>query len=588
MTSETRPKLCAITLAALCLVSADVTVQANEALSSDAGSKSSDSPIASLDPQSNLKSQAQPNLKGPISAPKNSSALRQPKPSSKKKEPYAQEKQIQANPTPVGTAPVLPVPTGVFAVPGVSDMGPAPKNDITLSETPIKGLVSIDRRLSPFGLDAAYSQQVTLRDVLQATLTGNLDITDTHASAQIQKYTYLQSLAKFLPDATMNYSRIEADGTVKTPGGLFGAPGGVQTLRINNPFTIASAGFTYRGYQGGSVLFGAIQSKHRLRAARKQLEGTTNDALLAAAQNYYNLLLNEALLQIRVKAVERSQEQVNQNTQLETNGLATYLDVLQARTQLARDRQDLLTQQSARRVSAIQLAHTLNISLGQDLIPVGRIVRKERIISGDLLITDLLKIAVDNRPELKQFEALRKAAKAQIAINAAPLQPQVTLTGNVFGIGTTLNQLGSLFVLNLGVNWTLGNLGLSDTANIQTARWQARQALIKANKQFVDVFEQVRTSYADTLTAEQKIEQTNEQVASAKEELRLARLRLDTGLGTNLDVLTAQRDLTQAFIDQAQAVINFNQTQVKLAHDIGLVTVESLTSGRLIGADVIK
>jgi OMF family outer membrane factor len=145
-----------------------------------------------------------------------------------------------------------------------------------------------------------------------------------------------------------------------------------------------------------------------------------------------------------------------------------------------------------------------------------------------------------------------------------------------------LNNLGALFVLNFGVNWTLGNLGLSDTANIQAARWQARQALIRANKQFVDVFDQVRTSYADTLTAEQKIEQTNEQVASAQEELRLARLRLDTGLGTNLDVLTAQRDLTQAYIDQADAVINFNVTQVQLLRDIGLISVDTLTSGRLI------
>ncbi len=98
----------------------------------------------------------------------------------------------------------------------------------------------------------------------------------------------------------------------------------------------------------------------------------------------------------------------------------------------------------------------------------------------------------------------------------------------------------------------------------------------------MDVFDQVRTSYADSLIAEQKIEQTNDQVASAKEELRLARIRLDTGLGTNLDVLTAQRDLTQAYIDQAEAVINFNLTQVQLLRDIGLISVDTLTSGRLI------
>lgn len=574
MTRENRFRIGAAGLAAFCLLSTREGALCSE---------TSDQPaprIASIDPlQQNGQSPA-PVLKGPIkSASPPASKL---KSLMKKKEPYADEKLIQTKPTPVGPAPVEPVQTGAFAAPAEADK--AQVSEIRLPETALKGLISIDRRLSPFGLDAAFSQQVSLRDVLRVALTGNLDIQDTHATTQIQKYGYLQSVAKFLPDTVLGYSLIGVNGDIKTPGGLLGggAGGGIQTLKIEGPFTIANAGFRYRAYQGGSVLFGSIQSKHQLRAAKKQLEGTVNDTLLAAARNYYNLLLSEALLQIRIKAVDRSVEQVSQNTQLEANGLATYLDVLQARTQLARDRQDLLTQQSARRVAAIQLAHVLNVSLGQDLIPAGRLVQKQRLISQDLLINDLLAYAVDNRPELKQFEELRKAAKAQIPVAAAPLHPKVNLNGDIYGIGPRLNQLGTLFVLNFGVNWTLGNLGLSDTANIQSARWQARQALIKANKQFVDVFEQVRTSYADTLTAEQKIEQTDEQVASAKEELRLARLRLDTGLGTNLDVLTAQRDLTQAYIDQAEAVINFNLTQVQLVRDIGLISVDALTSGRLI------
>jgi outer membrane protein TolC len=571
MTREIRFRIGTVSLAAFCLLSAQ-----EEAISADLHQQSRWQ-IASVDPPLQNGQNPAPSLKGPISTPSAPSRLKSPR---KKSESYAEEKRIQSTPTPVGSAPLVPIQQGNYPLP--SDADKTSVGPISLPETALKGLISIDRRLSPFGLDAGFSQQVGLGDVLRAALTGNLDIQDSRATTQIQKYGYLQSLAKFLPDTVTGYSLIGVHGDIKTPGGLFGGPGGVQTLRIDSPFTLANAGFRYRAYQGGSVLFGSIQSKHQLRAARKQLDGTVNDTLLAAARNYYNLLLKEALLQIRIKAVERSEEQVNQNTQLESNGLATYLDVLQARTQLARDRQDLLSQQSARRVAAIQLAHTLNVSLGQDLIPAGRLVQKQRLISRDLLINELLAYAVDNRPELKQFEELRKAAKAQIPIAAAPLHPKVNLNGDVYGIGTTLNNLGALFVLNFGVNWTLGNLGLSDTANIQAARWQARQALIRANKQFVDVFDQVRTSYADTLTAEQKIEQTNEQVASAQEELRLARLRLDTGLGTNLDVLTAQRDLTQAYIDQADAVINFNVTQVQLLRDIGLISVDTLTSGRLI------
>ena len=323
-----------------------------------------------------------------------------------KKEPYSQEKQIQANPTPIGSSSVLPIEQQLFPAPLPADL---PDAAITIPQPILKALISVDRRLSPLRLEASFSEQVALRDILLVAMKDNLDILDTHATAEIRKYSYLQSLSKFLPDALVGYSLIGAHGDIKTPGAMFGGSQGVTTLRINSPFTIANAGFRYKAYQGGAVVFGAIQHKHQLRAAREQLAGTLNDTLLKAAQSYYNLLLNEALLQIRVKAVETSEEQLNQNTNLEANGLATNLDILQARTQLARDRQNLLEQQSARRVAAIQLAHTLNISLAQDLVCAERTIRKARLISRDLSISNLLNTAVDHRPELKQYEELRKA-----------------------------------------------------------------------------------------------------------------------------------------------------------------------------------
>ncbi len=72
------------------------------------------------------------------------------------------------------------------------------------------------------------------------------------------------------------------------------------------------------------------------------------------------------------------------------------------------------------------------------------------------------------------------------------------------------------------------------------------------------------------------------EIAAAQEELRLARIRLDTGLGINIDVLNAQRDLTQANLNKAQAIAEFNMSQAQLLHDIGLISPLNLTSGRLI------
>jgi outer membrane protein TolC len=190
-------------------------------------------------------------------------------------------------------------------------------------------------------------------------------------------------------------------------------------------------------------------------------------------------------------------------------------------------------------------------------------------------------MAIDNRPELKQYEELRLAAKRAIVVAGAKLQPTFSLGGNIFGLGPP-RQLEALRALNINVNWQLGGMGTVDAANVEASRWQARVAQLQANKELVTVLGQVRSSMIQSLDSEHNIEEASNEVTSSTEQLRLAQLRFQSGLGTNLDIVTAQRDRTQALIDKAQAMINFNIAQVQLLHDIGLTTVDTVTSGRLL------
>lgn len=494
-----------------------------------------------------------------------------------RKDPYAEEKKKQLVPFNVGQEPVSAHVADPATTPYQAPEDKQQDNLLPLSRPSLKALISVDRRLDPFGLEAKFCQEVSLRDVLKTSIGSNLDIMDVQTNERVQRYNYLSALSKFLPDAVMGYNLNYADGSIVLPGGFAGGSGAV-TSKLNTPFTIVNGGLRYKIYQGGATVFGELQNRHQWKAAKAQVLGNTNDVLLTAARRYYDLLRQEALLHIRIKAVATSTEQLRRNTDLEANGLATNLDILQARTQLARDRQSLVEQQSLRRNSAILLAQTLNISLGQDLIPADKVVAKARLIDRQLQIADLLKLAVDNRAELKQYDELRQAAKAQIMVSLAPLQPNLTLTAAGYGVGTQLNQMGALLTLGLGINWTLGGMGLTDSLNAQSAKMKTRQALIHANQEFVTVFGEVRTAYVNMISSEQRIEETTDEVYSSQEELRLSRLRLENGLGTNLDVLTAQRDLTQAYIDKVEAIVNFNIAQAQLLHDVGLINVDTLSA----------
>jgi len=259
---------------------------------------------------------------------------------------------------------------------------------------------------------------------------------------------------------------------------------------------------------------------------------------------------------------------------------------LQSKTQLARDRQALIDQQANRRNASLTLAESLNLPLGEDVVPQDLAVRKVRLISPSMTVGQLLTVAIDNRPELKQYEELRLAARKAVIVAAANLQPSVALSGNAYGIGQPSNvELLGVFAVN--INWRLRGFGVVDSMDMANAKWQARQASLQAQKQLQMVCRQVRNSYVQMLDRERNVEEAGVEVVSALEELRLAELRKASGLGLNLDIIAAQRDYTQARVSQAQAVINYNIAQAQLLRDLGVISTDALTSGKLLTAQAV-
>jgi outer membrane protein len=120
---------------------------------------------------------------------------------------------------------------------------------------------------------------------------------------------------------------------------------------------------------------------------------------------------------------------------------------------------------------------------------------------------------------------------------------------------------------------------MRDAAAVQAARWQARQASLVANKELERVIQEVRDALLQSLRAERQITETENEIASAREELRLSKIRFEHGLGNNIDIITAQRDLTNALVSRAQAMIGFNIAQAQLLRDVGVISVDSLSSG---------
>lgn len=476
-------------------------------------------------------------------------------------------------------------------------------DEIVITAPRLESLISVNEYLNPFSLDGSSARPITLKEALDVGLERNLDLAISLTQTKQSKFSYYSALGKFLPDATAGFSEYFARGHVGLPFNIFAsqslsagalsntALGGAaskissngkdSTVTVNRPFEIMHAGAEYYVYRGGSVVFGALQSRNNYRARIQGERATLSDTLLTIAQNYYNLVLAETLLEIRIDAVRTSEEQLRLNQARFRSGLATNLEVLQSKTQLSRDKQALVDQQIERRSSAIALANTLNLDLGADLKPSTTLVQKVRLIDPHLSVGQVLQMAIEHRPELKQYEQLRLAAKKGIIVSTSGLQPTVSVSGQAYGIGPPSN-VNALGVFSVNANWRLKGLATTDSMEINRAKWEARQAALQSQKELQVVCEQVRNSYLKILDKERNISEASNEVISSAEELRLAELRKTSGLGLNLDIITAQRDYTQARVSKAQAIIDYNIAQVQLLHDTGQISIAGLTSGRML------
>ncbi|MBX9690405.1 MAG: TolC family protein [Candidatus Obscuribacterales bacterium] len=485
------------------------------------------------------------------------------------------------------------------------------QNKVSIKAPLLTALIELHENQSPYNIDASGERPITLKDVLITELANNLDIKIADAKVQASRYNLRSTYGNFLPTLSNLYNYQTITGQYASPFGL------LSNIRSPNMTIPTTLSWTF--FNGGQNLYTTLQAKHQLKAQRFDMMRTTNDLLLEGANLYYQLALQDVLLQIRIKALETSEALLEKNQVQFKYGANTQLDVFQAETQMARDKQALISQQIARRKAAVALSTNLNLSSETDLLVTDRVISPMRLIDDKAKVADLVQVAIDNRPELKKWEQQRLAAKDAIRIAFAPLMPQVTGTGSLATTGAKVQSLASagsgvssagtgafgagafststvasqgasnndkkfnlaeIYQIGIGIQWNLGGMGLTDTAKVQSAKWQARQAQLEFARELTWVCKSVRDSYLDSLDAENLIAATNLEVNSARQQLKVAIIRLDEGVGTDLDVVNAQRDYTNALINKAQAIIQFNIAQVKLLRAMGRISVDNLITNK--------
>jgi outer membrane protein TolC len=505
----------------------------------------------------------------------------------------APRKLEQTPPQPASPAPLTLTKS---EQPGLDAQASTPPNDDLMGEPDTDAKHNINKTLDmerlrlhsavhkysfePVRLEIEFDQPITLEQALRYAIDNNLAIKISRENLLYQRYVLFSQTANALPNFLQSYNLTRTK---------------ILNTHASSLARVYLPRVSYPVFQGGSVVYSILGQYCRERGWRQAYFASINDAMLDIYQRYNTLLLNRVLLQIRAKSVEVSEEQLKVNQVREKVGTGTRFAVMQSETQLASDRQALLQQEVAVRQAALALNFSLNYPMAVNLVPVEETITESPLFQAHASIRQLVEVALKHRPELREYELFKFAAARNVQVAAAPLYPQVTLFTQYSYTNTTVNThrtsssdtagagvFGGLFETyqqGLGLVWNLNAFGLVSAANIAAAQALNRQASVQANQNYQSVVQQVRSSFLSWRAAREQIDNAAHGVDSSAEALRISEFRLREGVGTNLELIQAQRDYINALSTQAQAIVGSNIAQAQLLHDTGIISSDALLHG---------
>ncbi|MEA2563073.1 MAG: outer membrane protein [Acidobacteriota bacterium] len=273
---------------------------------------------------------------------------------------------------------------------------------------------------------------------------------------------------------------------------------------------------------------------------------------------------------LRMKALESELSRVQQRFEV---GRAARVEILRAEAALASSEAERVRLSSAMDNAERELARLMDVPVEETR--AGRLVPVELADPQVPVREELVTEGIAASPAVAQARAQVTAAEAQISLTRALARPEVRAVGNYNE--WTSSQGNFTGEWNAGFQLTVplfdGGVTRSRIARAEAAHRGAQEQVRVAE---VQVREEVDRAAAAVEEAEARIASLGKAVERFAEVVRVQKLLLDEGAGTQTDYLNAEADLLTARANLAEARHAATLAQVDLARAAGRLTPEWL------------
>jgi NodT family efflux transporter outer membrane factor (OMF) lipoprotein len=386
-------------------------------------------------------------------------------------------------------------------------------------------------------------------------LAEQVEVSNQNIAAAVASYAQARSLVA-VQRASL-FPSVSASGGVTRTGRDGGVSNSVQ----------AALGASWEPDVWGRLANGVSGASANAQASEADLASARLSAQGELATNYFSLRETDAelaLLRSTVEGYERS-GQIAQNRYAQ--GIATKSDVLQAQTQLANARADLLSLQNQR----AQLEHAIAVLVGK--VPADFTLAvaewKATVPEVPLVVPSTL---LERRPDIAASERAVAAANADIGVARAAYFPTLGLSGSIgrsaSSVSNLFNASNALWSLGVSVAQTIFDAGAT-RARVQGAEASRDAAIARYRQTVLTAFQTVEDQLSTTRTLAEQEALRREASTAADDVERQVLNRYRAGQVSYTEVVTAQASALSARRALVQLLASRQTTAVALIQSMG-------------------
>jgi outer membrane protein len=322
---------------------------------------------------------------------------------------------------------------------------------------------------------------------------------------------------------------------------------------------------------------GAVEAaRETLNAVGHNYRATIDAVILGVKQAYYGYLGGRAIVTVREETIKNRELLVRQARGFYEVGTRARIDVARAESNLFTAQADLIAAQNFVQVAWV----TLKNALGLRELPERPLVEEALITTIPYSLDEAREIAYASRPELKSFEAQRKAQDQNIATARRGHLPDFIFDAG-YGRRHTSDEAGfrnggSRDTFPLQPTWSAQlslNIPIFDgfrtTHRVEENLHNYYVIRAQEEQQRQQVALDVEQAYLRMVELQERIKANEAAARAAKENLDLANGRYEVGVGSIIEVTDAQTLYTDAQTTYVRALYDYRIAEAQFTRAIG-------------------